>query len=99
MTAMSGGRRWLGVAGGALRRGLEGKVVQHGTEGWRAQYARILTLLDCKFSDAQLEATRGAAKEYNVPVMERDGMERYVREWGDPFANVPLLEAAKSEQP
>jgi len=78
---------------------LEGKVVQHGTEGWRAQYARILTLLDCKFSDAQLEATRGAAKEYNVPVMERDGMERYVREWGDPFANVPLLEAAKSEQP
>lgn len=63
-----------------------GKVVQHGREGWRAQYARILALLDCKYSEAQLENTRQAAKEYKVPLLERDGLERYVKEWGDPFA-------------
>lgn len=75
-----------------------GRVVQHGREGWRAQYARILALLDCKFSDAQLKNTRDAAKEYNVAVMERDGLERYVREWGDPFAEpvTPALTEGRS---
>lgn len=75
-----------------------GKVIQHGREGWRAQYARILALLDCKFSDAQLKNTREAAKEYKVPVMERDGLERYVREWGDPFAEpvTPALTEGRS---
>lgn len=62
-----------------------GRVVQHGREGWRAQHCRILALLDCKYSDAQLKTTREAAKEYKLPVLERDGLEKYVREWGDPF--------------
>lgn len=63
-----------------------GRVVQHGREGWRAGHSRILALLDCKFSAAQLKATHTAAKEYGLPVLERDGLEHYVREWGDPFA-------------
>jgi hypothetical protein len=70
-----------------------GRVVQHGREGWRAQFARILALLDCKFSEAQLKNTREAAKEYKVPLLQRDGLERYVAEWGDPFAE------PKAEEP
>lgn len=64
-----------------------GRVVQHGREGWRAQHCRVLALLDCKLSEAQLKLTRTVAKELGVPVLERAGIERYVREWGDPFAD------------
>jgi hypothetical protein len=63
-----------------------GKVVQHGREGWRAEHCRILGLLDCKYSEAQLKNTRQAAKEYSLPIFDRVGLERYVKEWGDPFA-------------
>jgi hypothetical protein len=62
-----------------------GKVIQHGAEGWRTQYARILGLLDCKYSDTQLKNTRIAAKAYGVEVYSRENLERWVKEWGDPL--------------
>jgi hypothetical protein len=62
-----------------------GKVIQHGTEGWRTEHARIVGLLDCKFSTAQSKNTQVAAKEYGLEIYERSALEQYVREWGDPF--------------
>jgi hypothetical protein len=63
-----------------------GLVVQHGNEGWRAQYARVLALLDCKYSKSQLKNTQQAAEVYGVEVKSRNALEAIVREWGDPFA-------------
>lgn len=63
-----------------------GKVVQHGTEGWRAEYAKIIALLDCKYSKGQLRNTRQAAEAYGVEVKMRRPLEAMVSEWGDPFA-------------
>lgn len=62
-----------------------GRVVQHGTEGWRAQYAKVLAFLDSKYSEGNLERTRRVAEVYKVPVFEKRGLERYVAEWGEPF--------------
>lgn len=66
-----------------------GKVVQHGTEGWRAEYAKIIALLDCKYSKGQLRNTQQAAAAYGVEVKSRDALEHMVREFGDPFAVTP----------
>lgn len=63
-----------------------GKVVQHGTEGWRAEYAKIIALLDCKYSKGQLRNTQQAAAAYEVEVKSRDALEATVSEFGDPFA-------------
>jgi hypothetical protein len=63
-----------------------GKVVQHGTEGWRAEYAKIIALLDCKYSKGQLRNTQQAAAAYGVEVKSRDALEAMVGEFGDPFA-------------
>lgn len=63
-----------------------GRVIQHGTEGWRTQYARIVGLLDAKFSKQQDKVTREVAQQYDLEVYSRDALETYVREWGDPLA-------------
>ena len=63
-----------------------GKVVQHGKEGWRAEYAKIIALLDCKYSKGQLRNTQQAAAAYGVEVKSRDALEAMVSEFGDPFA-------------
>jgi hypothetical protein len=63
-----------------------GKVVQHGKEGWRAEYAKIIALLDCKYSKGQLRNTQQAAAAYEVEVKSRDGLEAMLSEFGDPFA-------------
>lgn len=62
-----------------------GKVVQHGTEGWRTENAKIIALLDCKYSKEQSENTKAAAKSYDLEVKERPQLEALVSEWGDPF--------------
>lgn len=66
-----------------------GKVVQHGREGWRAEFAKIIALLDCKYSKGQLRNTQQAATAYGVEVKTRDALEYTVREFGDPFAVTP----------
>lgn len=60
-----------------------GRVIQHGSAGWRAEKARIVALLDCKAGAEQLEITKRAAAEYGVPVLGRDDLERYVTEFGE----------------
>ena len=65
-----------------------GKVVLHedatGVEGWRAQYAQVVALLDMKFSDENDALALDISKAYGVPVLERDALELMVREFGDP---------------
>lgn len=61
-----------------------GRVVQHGTEGWRAEHAKILALLDCKFSERQLENTRTIAAAYGLEIKSRSQIQALVREHGDP---------------
>lgn len=63
-----------------------GQVVQHGAEGWRAEYAKIIGLLECKFSRRQDINTQAAAKSYGLEIYSRNALEAYVKEWGDPFA-------------
>lgn len=63
-----------------------GRVVQHGTEGWRAQNAKILALLDCRYSPKQDRLTQAAAETYGLEVKTRPQLEALVREHGEPFA-------------
>lgn len=62
-----------------------GKVIQHGAEGWRAEHVRILGLLDCKYSETQYRNTEAAARKYKLEIYERDSLEQFVKEWGDPL--------------
>jgi hypothetical protein len=62
-----------------------GQVVQHGKEGWRAEYAKIIALLDCKFSKKQDANTKAAADSYGLEIYSRNALEAYVKEWGDPL--------------
>lgn len=62
-----------------------GKVVQHGEEGWRAEYVRLLALMDCKLSKRQSKNTQEAARAYGVEVKSRSALEALVREYGDPL--------------
>lgn len=61
-----------------------GKVVQHGDEGWRAQYARVIALMDMKLSEKNDEIAHAISEAYGVPILGRDALERYVSEFGDP---------------
>lgn len=61
-----------------------GKVVQHGGEGWRAQYVRIVALMDMKFNDANTKLARDISETYGVPILERSALELVVREYGEP---------------
>lgn len=55
-----------------------GRVVQHGAEGWRAEYARPIALLD--IGQAPLEE---AALRYGVPLVSRRGLLLLPLEYGE----------------
>lgn len=57
-----------------------GRVIQHGEAGWRAQYARPLALLDLKAGKQSAARTKWVAKQYGLPVFEREALELVVRE-------------------
>lgn len=57
-----------------------GTVVQHGETGWRAQYAKVIALLDLKAGRKSAEQTKEVAKQYSLPVFERDALELVVNE-------------------
>lgn len=61
-----------------------GRVVQHGNEGWRAQYARVIALMDMKLSEKNDEIANHISQAYGVPIVERSALERLVSEYGDP---------------
>ena len=63
-----------------------GRVVQHGNQGWRAEYAQPIAflrtdVLEDKPHEEQL------SEQYQVPLMDRKGLEVYVKEYGDPLPN------------
>lgn len=61
-----------------------GRVVQHGDQGWRAEFAQVIALLDCKVSDEHLALTRQVAEQYGVPVVGRKALELMAMEYGEP---------------
>jgi hypothetical protein len=62
-----------------------GRVIQHGHEGWRAQCAKVVALLDAKFSRKQYQRTKVIARRYRVPIMNRAALTMMMKEWGDPL--------------
>lgn len=62
-----------------------GRVIQHADVGWRAEKAQVIALLDCRYHDDQLALTERVAEAYGVPVLSRDALELYVKEFGDRF--------------
>lgn len=62
-----------------------GRVIQHGDQGWRAEFAQVIALLDCKVSDEHLQITHQVAEVYGVPVVERKALELLAKEYGDPL--------------
>lgn len=87
LTSLDQAESWVSMADDVIVGAVMGwgKVVQHGTEGWRAEFAKVIALLDCKFSKLQSENTKVIAKTYNLEVKERSQLEAMVSEWGDPF--------------
>lgn len=71
-----------------------GRVVQHGDEGWRAEFTQVIALLDCKVSDEHLAMTREIAALYGVPVVGRTALELMAKEYGDPL---PQLGASNTD--
>jgi hypothetical protein len=57
-----------------------GRLVQHGSQGWRAEYARPVALLDT--GHALLEA---AAARYGVPLLSWKGVQLVAQEHGEPL--------------
>jgi hypothetical protein len=57
-----------------------GRLIQHGSQGWRAQYARPVALLDS--GHALLET---AAARYGVPLLPWSGVQMVAREHGQPL--------------
>lgn len=85
-------RRWMrgwdgedhlcGVVIAACRGG--GIVVRHGEQGWRSEWAEPVAFLgDDPLIGGDMELTDAVAEQYNVPIMDRQGLERYVREFGN----------------
>lgn len=75
--APGGGEREQLVAGAVIA---WGRVVQHGGEGWRAQHARPVALLD---SGHPLLET--LALHYRVPLVSARGLRLLPLEYGDAF--------------
>ncbi len=57
-----------------------GRLVQHGSQGWRAEYARPVALLDT--GHALLEA---AAARYRLPLLSWRGVQMVALEHGEPL--------------
>lgn len=71
-----------GVVIAACRGG--GVVVRHGEQGWRSEWAEPVAFLgDDALIGGDVELTDAVAEQYNVPILDRVGLERYVREWGN----------------
>jgi hypothetical protein len=61
-----------------------GKVIQHKSEGWRAEYARPIAFLDTSLYEEDPNLQR-LADQFGVPLLDRKGLELYVKEFGDPL--------------
>lgn len=59
-----------------------GQVIQHGVEGWRAQYARPLAFLNTATFGPQPKLDK-LADQIGVPILPREGLEIYVKEFGE----------------
>jgi hypothetical protein len=61
-----------------------GNVIQHGTEGWRAQYAQPIAFLKTDvFNDQPL--LEEVAQQYKLPILERKGLQLLASEYGESF--------------
>ncbi len=63
-----------------------GEVIQHGDEGWRAEFARPVAFLKTDLFYDQPLLYR-AAEQYGIPVIERRGLELYAKEYGGGLLN------------
>jgi hypothetical protein len=59
-----------------------GNVIQHGDEGWRAEYARPIAFLRTDVFEDQPLLDRVAA-QYGAPILNRKGLELYASEYGE----------------
>lgn len=53
-----------------------GRIIEHGTQGFRAEHVEIVALLDSG------ESAKAAAKRYGVPCLSADRIESYAYEFG-----------------
>lgn len=58
-----------------------GRVIQHGEQGWRAEYGRPIGLLDTGHPLLEVVACR-----YNVPLLSQAGLQLSAREHGESLA-------------
>ncbi len=68
------------VAGGVVG---WGRVIQHGGQGWRAEYGRPIGLLDTGHPLLEMVARR-----YNVPILSHTGLQLTASENGELLADV-----------
>lgn len=59
-----------------------GNVIQHGKEGWRAEFAKPVALLKTDLFGEQPLLDK-VAKEYRLPILERRGLQLLASEYGD----------------
>lgn len=62
-----------------------GNVIQHGPEGWRAQYARPIAFLKTDVFGEQPLLER-VAQTYKLPILERRGLQLLAAEYGEKLA-------------
>jgi hypothetical protein len=61
-----------------------GDVIQHGDEGWRAEFAKPIAFLRTDvFADQPL--LYKAAEQFGVPIMDRKGLQLLAAEYGESF--------------
>jgi len=63
-----------------------GNVIQHGDEGWRAQYARPIAFLKTDVFGEQPLLER-VAQVYKLPILERRGLQLLAAEYGERLAS------------
>ena len=66
-----------------------GKVIQHGSEGWRAEYARPIAFLDTQLLDEQPLLVR-CSEQMGIPILGREALQIFAKEYGE---KLPSLEA------
>ena len=58
-----------------------GHVIRHGDEGWRAEYARPIGLLDTRVYDESADLER-LGESYGIPILGRQGLQLLAKEYG-----------------
>lgn len=58
-----------------------GRIQRHGTEGFRAEHARIIALIDWGYEDWNNELRRQATR-LNVPILSTEEIESFVKQYG-----------------